>query len=210
MTISIELEAPIQGHSVDELKDWSSLWGDLLHVDMVLLAREGLPNDGPSLFARRALWEAAVVAYGRTAISGRRQQQVGELVRILGHDAEKCHEEGMAWRNQHAAHRVDLAREKVDVRAILDPEPLRVKRIGIRVSPVLGPEDEGGALAARFQTHVKGLRDLTFDQRIRPLERIVIEECAGDIESLLQDAKPAEAPAVKGLSIDISPSGQET
>jgi hypothetical protein len=204
---SSELEAPVTEGSAGALRGWSSLWADLLHTDMVLLARDRLSDDAPDLFARRALWEAAVVAYGRTAMSGRRQQQIGELVSSLGADAEKCHADVMAWRNQHAAHRVDLARETVDVRAVLDPAQRRVLRSAIRVSPVLGPEEEGSDLATRLQKHVKALRDLAWEQRIQPLEAKVIAECKGSIDALLGIGSPPATPPSKGFSIDISPSG---
>lgn len=205
-----ELEAPVTGQRVVELQDWSSLWGDLLHVNMLLLARDQLPHEASNLFARRGLWEAAVIAYGRTAMSGRRQQQIGELVSILGSDAKECHDEVMTWRNQHAAHQVDRSREKTEVRAILDPGQRRIKRIAIRVAPALGPEEEPGALEERFQKHVKALRDLAWEQRIRPLERRVIEECTGEIDALLGIAEPPATPPSKGFSIDISPSGEGT
>jgi hypothetical protein len=57
-----EVEAPVEGNTVVELQDWASLWADLLHVDMALHARDQLPNEAANLFARRALWEGAVVA----------------------------------------------------------------------------------------------------------------------------------------------------
>ena len=60
------VDAPVSGDAVVRVESWCSLWADLLHVDMVLLAREGLAQDPRNLFARRALWDGAVIAYGRT------------------------------------------------------------------------------------------------------------------------------------------------
>jgi hypothetical protein len=201
-----EVEAPVEGDTVVELQDWASLWADLLHVDMALHARDQLPNEAANLFARRALWEGAVVAYGRTAKSGRRKQQISELITLLGPDAEEIHEAVIKWRDKHAAHRVDVAREKVDVRAILDRVQRRIKRVGVRVAPTLGPEEEGTDLAPRFKKLVEALRNATWEQRIAPLEARVMDAYSGDVDALLSKAKPVSA--APGFAIDISPSGE--
>ena len=101
------LIARIEGNVASALSGWASLWADLLHVDMTLLARQGMPIDGAHLFARRALWEAAVVSYGRTAMSGRRQQRLTDLIATGGPEAARTHQDIITWRNQHVAHRVD-------------------------------------------------------------------------------------------------------
>lgn len=138
-----ELAAPISGEMVDELADWASLWSDLLHVDMILHARSDVSPDPALLFVRRALWEAAVISYGRTANTGRRRQHLGSLVSSLGEGAEKCHQDVMAWRDRHVAHRVDRLRESVEVAAIVDPAEPRLKRLRVRIAPAMGPEEEG-------------------------------------------------------------------
>jgi hypothetical protein len=204
-----DFAAPVTGKATVALEEWSSLWADLLHVDMVLSARRGLPDDAAHIFGRRGLWEAAVIAYGRTATTGRRQQQVQQLLGLLGPDAENCHREVLAWRNRYAAHRADPSRETVEVRAILDPEGRRVIRLNVRVAPTLGPEEEDDALADRFEKHVKNARDLVWTSRIQPLERRVIEEEAGDIDALLRVATPL-APAATEFAIDINPSDGDT
>jgi hypothetical protein len=201
-----ELEAPVDGDVVDELKDWSSLWADLLHVEMSLHTRAGIPDNPANLFARRALWEAAVITYGRTANSGRRQQQIEGLVTALGSAAEKCHQEILTWRDKHVAHRVDELREKVDVRVVIDTEESRLKRIAVRVAPVLGPEEEASDLAASFHEHVRALKERVWRERIQLLEKKVLEEHADRADDLLEIAKPA-APTDSHFAIDISPSG---
>ena len=139
-------EAPVEGPRVDELKGWSSLWGDLLLVEMTLHTRSRRTTQAANLFARRALWEAAVTAYWRTANTGRRQPQITELLAELGDEAEECHKEIEEWRNQHVAHRVDDLRERVDVRLSLDKDGAPKKTV-VRVAPVLGPEEEGSDLS---------------------------------------------------------------
>jgi len=90
-----------------------------------LHSRSQTHETAANLFARRALWEAAVTSYWRTANSGRRQQQITELLGELGDEAEKCHKEIEVWRNQHVAHRVDDLRERVDVRLSLNKNGVR-------------------------------------------------------------------------------------
>jgi hypothetical protein len=193
---------------VSELEDWSSLWGDLLHVDMLLLARQQFADEARNVFARRGLWEAAVTAYGRTSTGGQRQKQIHELVKELGEEATRCLAAAMKWRDKHAAHRVDPKREKVEVRVILDPDERRVKRVAIRVAPTLGPEEEEDELATTLANHVKTLRDLVWEQRLAPLEHEVIAAYESDVERLLARAALV-APATTGFAIDISPSSRD-
>lgn len=204
---SRELAAPVEGETVDELADYASLWADLLHVDMTLNARKDVPADASNLFTRRALWEAAVISYGRTATSGRRRQHLTDLFSALGADAEKCHEDVMAWRNRHVAHRVDRLREAVDIEAILDPADRRLKRLRVRVAPMLGPEGEADDLAQRFEGHVKALRDRLWEERLPALEQEVLEDYASRVEDLLVAAKPLTS-AEPRFAIDINPSGR--
>src|SRR5205809_265761 len=107
-----------------------------------LHSRSQTHETAANLFARRALWEAAVTSYWRTANSGRRQQQITELLGELGDEAEKCHKEIEVWRNQHVAHRVADLRERVDVRLSLNKNGVPKKTI-VRVAPVLGPRGRG-------------------------------------------------------------------
>ena len=202
-----ELAAPVEGETVDELVGWASLWADLLHVDMTLHARKDVPADAAHLFARRALWEAAVISYGRTAKSGRRQQRLTDLVSALGATAQKCHGDILVWRDRHVAHRVDLVRETVEIGAILDPAERRLKRLQIRVAPALGPEEEGDDLVERFESHVKLLRDRVWEAHFPALEQKVLEDYADRIGDLLAVAKPL-AKAQSQFAIDINPSGR--
>jgi hypothetical protein len=202
-----ELAAPVEGETVDQLADWASLWADLLHVDMTLHARSDVPADAAHLFTRRALWEAAVISYGRTASTGRRQQRVMDLVSALGVNAEKCHQDVMAWRDRHVAHRVDRLREAVETKAIVDPAGSRLKRLNVRVAPALGPEEEPGDLVQRFESHVKALRDRLWEERFPSLEQEVLEDYADRVEDLLAVAKPLTT-AQNPFAIDINPSGR--
>lgn len=202
-----EFAASVEGEAVDQFADWASLWADLLHVEMTLRARSDVPADAAHLFTRRALWEAAVISYGRTATSGRRKGRVMELVSALGVDAEKCHQDVMAWRDRHVAHRVDSLREMVEIKAILDPAERRIKRLNVRVAPTLGPEEEAGDLVRRFESHVKALRDRLWEERFASLEKKVLEDYASRVEELIAAATPLTA-AENPFAIDINPSGR--
>lgn len=201
-----DLAAPVEGETVDALADWASLWADLLHIDMTLHARREVPADAAHLFIRRALWEAAVISYGRTANTGRRRQRLTELISAQGADAEKCHQDVMAWRDRHVAHRVDRLRERVEIRAVVDAAERRLKRLHVRVTPALGPEEEADDLVRRFEAHVKALRDRVWEERFPSLERDVIDAYADRVEDLLAAAKPLTM--ATGFAIDINPSGR--
>jgi 1-acyl-sn-glycerol-3-phosphate acyltransferase len=112
----------------------------------------------------------------------------------------------MAWRDQHVAHRVDRRRETVEIGAILDFGHRRLKRLHVRVAPVLGPEDEADDLVQRFESHVKALRDLLWEERIPSLEQKVIDAYADRVEDMLASAAPLTT--ATGFAIDIDPSGR--
>jgi hypothetical protein len=202
-----DLEVRIDNASVAELRDWASLWGDLLHVDMVLLAREKFEADASNIFIRRALWESAVISYGRTAISGRRHSQIQELLKLLGPEADAFHKEVMSWRNQHVAHRVDGSRESTEARGIIDLATQRIRAIRVHVSPVLGPEEEDDDLAKRFKRYVEELRNLAWTQRIVPSEQRAIQANSEVLDDLLAKASSLSEPNDRGFSIDIDPTG---
>ena len=70
---------------VAELRKWASLWADLLHVDMTLLGLRETPNTPSTVFVRRSLWEAAVIAYGRMTMSNRaRKVDFDDLLSMAG------------------------------------------------------------------------------------------------------------------------------
>lgn len=205
---SSHLEAHLKSATARELEDWASLWSDLLHAEMILHTRAAIPAIPANHFARRALWEAAIVSYGRTAMSGRRRQQVEELLTFLGSPAKELHEDLMAWRNKHVAHRVDRTREQVDVRAMVDEAKRRVTGVKIRVRPVVGPEDQDNQqLASRVQEHVRVCKEAAWGQRIKPLEQRLLTESVALIDTIIAVAAQPDPPPVRGFSIDISPSG---
>ncbi|WP_182865551.1 hypothetical protein [Mycobacteroides abscessus] len=105
--------------SDDRLGKWSSLWADLIHVNMVLAVRTQFADVGPNVFHRRALWESAVVSYGRMVVSEKRRNvDYEELLRAArGDRGVDFHETLMEWRHDHVAHRRSRALETVAVYA---------------------------------------------------------------------------------------------
>ncbi len=206
--MSPRLELRLDDPSVDELRDWASLWGDLMHVDMTLQAREGISKAPGTVFIRRALWESAVVSYGRTALSGRRQQKVDGLLDSLGPAARAFHREVMQWRNQHVAHRVDESREQTEARAIVDQDKREILGIRVKVNPVFGPEDEDDDLAVRFKAYVEELRNLVWSQRMEPAERRATSANSARITELIATGGVPNLIRDDGVSLDIDPSGQ--
>lgn len=71
------------------------------------------------VFLRRALWEGAIVAYGRCFNTGNRQQLTRDLFDGLDPADVALHERFDQWRDTYVAHRVDRSRESVDAAIVL-------------------------------------------------------------------------------------------
>lgn len=202
------LFAPISGPSTAQLESWAGLWGDLLHVDMVLQYRTGLAPDKPAeVFARRALWEGAVIAYGRTFKSGRRKVVLKDLIERIGGNAPQIHDEITRWRDRHVAHRVDQDRETVGTTAEIDPDGPRIIQLRVGVAPATGPDAEGDDLVSRFHPYVETLRNVVWAERIDPLAAQAVREIGVDgLAALMNNAaEPPPTPSAR-FEITIRPS----
>ena len=201
-----EREAEVSDPRSENVMAWASLWGDLTLVDMLLLARAQLPNNAEQIFARRGLWEAAVIAYGRTVNNGRRLARVGELLDEMSGSARATHDAVQEWRNQHVAHRVDPDREAVSVHAVFDDadDDATMSNLRIRVTPTTGPEDEGTELAQQFADLVKELRDAAWRTRIDPLAGDLLEQLQERAGELSAEPTVYEGPP-KGYMFTINP-----
>jgi hypothetical protein len=201
------IESRVEGEAADELCGWASLWLDLMHVDMVLGQRAQLPVAPTNVFARRGLWEAATAAYGRTAMSGRRQQRILQLVSLMGDEANRIHESVLSWRNQHVAHRVDGDRELTEARAIIEGDPPEIKAIRVRVSPVGGPEEEEDDLASAFAAYIYDARNLVWESKMPTLEQALIQELVPSVGSIVRHPTPMiDIPSTRFV-VDIDPDG---
>ncbi|WP_206186731.1 hypothetical protein [Williamsia sp. 1135] len=159
----------------NRLAKWASLWGDLVHADMALAERAGLPDTASNVFVRRALWEAAVVSYGRMAVSDKRRNvDYEELIRAArGDRGVEFHQTLMVWRHDHVAHRKSRELETVDVYAdYLDSDLPVLDSIRVAVSSSGGPP-LGSPLVVEFAEHVKSLRDTLWVKYLAPIGELL-------------------------------------
>jgi hypothetical protein len=103
-----DVQVELTTSEANRLRKWGSLWLDLLHADMVLHYRQNLPDIAANAFARRALWESAVITYGRMEFSDQKRKLAhDELLRASGgRKAVAFHDQLTRWRHDHVAHRL--------------------------------------------------------------------------------------------------------
>lgn len=88
------------------------------------------PEGSADELLQRALWESAVIAYGRCFVSGKGYLRPGaartkvpeNFLDALDEDERRMHREVLEERNQHVGHRVGL-QEQAKVILILNPPP---------------------------------------------------------------------------------------
>ncbi len=154
---------------------WASLWADLIHVDMVLLARVEISDIAANAFHRRALWESAIVSYGRMAVSDRRRKlDHDDLLReARGARGVEFNDILMNWRNSHVAHRLSQGLESVTVFAdYLHDAPDVLDSIGVSVSAAGGPSNDS-PMVVEFTEHVKALRDTLWSSYLAPPAELI-------------------------------------
>lgn len=156
------------------LGKWASLWADLIQTDMALSERTGLPDIPSNVFVRRALWEAAVVSYGRMAVSDKRNVDYEELVQSArGDRGIELHKTLMVWRHDHVAHRKSRDLESVKIYAdYLDSDPDVLDSIRVQVASSGGPP-VGSHVAVEFAKHVKALRDTVWMNYLAPIAELI-------------------------------------
>jgi len=103
-----DVQVELTASEANRLRKWGSLWFDLLHADMAMYERQNLPNTAANVFTRRALWESAVISYGRMQFSDKKRKLTHEdLLRAAGGEkALAFHERLSQWRHNHIAHRL--------------------------------------------------------------------------------------------------------
>ncbi len=184
----------LEGPVVAELEQWCSIWGDLQQVEMALHARHELTSDLTHHFPRRALWEAAVTAYGRVFKTGRRQVKPSRLLDQLGPEARRVHEDVMHIRDKHVGHRVSAHHEEVSVRGVVDSAG-HMKNVAVHVSVAAGPANREGtvddALAHSLAELVATLKAAVWEQEMGTLGRRLVQLNADRSEKLA--AMPAVA-----------------
>lgn len=134
-----------------------------------------MPDVADNVFHRRALWESAIVSYGRMAVSEKRRDvDYADLLRAArGDHGMEFHETLMGWRHDHVAHRRSRDLEAVAVYAdYLDAAPHVLDSIRVSVSPSGGPA-EGSPLVVEFCEHVKALRDTLWGKYLAPTGELI-------------------------------------
>lgn len=110
-----EIKINVTGPEADELIDAVSVVWDLLVADMACHhARSPELAGGGLLYARRACWEAAIIAYSRCFVGGRgaagpRARFLTNLVDQLDQQQRGCHDYVLGVRNTQIAHHIDGA-----------------------------------------------------------------------------------------------------
>jgi hypothetical protein len=158
------------------LRKWGSLWLDLLHTDMALHERQNLPNTAANVFTRRALWESAVISYGRMEFSDKRRRLTHEdLVRATGGEkALEFHQQLNHWRHNHIAHRLSPAYETTAAVAhYADTGQPGLETLDLGISTWIGPADNS-TLAEEFRQHVKALRDTLWQRYLAPIGEALV------------------------------------
>ncbi|WP_338890539.1 hypothetical protein [Rhodococcus sovatensis] len=156
------------------LGKWASLWADLTHADMTLSGRAGLPDIPSNVSVRRALWESAVVSYGRMATSDKRNVDYEELVKAArGDRGTELHKILMEWRHDHVAHRKSRDLETVNIYAdYLNSDPDVLDSIRVHVTSSGGPPADS-PFAVEFAEHVKALRDTVWVNYLAPIAELI-------------------------------------
>lgn len=157
-------------NDANRLGKWASLWADLLHVEMVLHHRGQIPDDPANVFLRRALWESAIVSYGRMEASDRRRKldHHALLQTARGDRGDEFHQIVMGRRHEHVAHRLSRDLETITVIADYSGEYAgTLDSICVSVSAAGGPRDDS-ALAAEFTEHVQSLKATLWRDYLAP------------------------------------------
>ncbi|WP_131813161.1 hypothetical protein [Mycolicibacter heraklionensis] len=182
---------PQRLNNVTLLQRWCSAWADLLHADMALLEHHELPAKPSTVFHRRALWESAVISYGRCSVSDQKRDiPFKELVReATGDEGIALHERILDWRHGHVAHRKRSEFESVETVLAFPSGARNHAALRLVLSVQAEPEDDTGIVAA-FEQHVKTVRDFMYENRVRPISKSVIADLNAGLLTL-SELQPA-------------------
>ncbi len=150
-----------------EFAEWFSIWSDLLYARQVLYSRDQMPNIAANVFTRRALWDAAVVAYGRCFNTGVRRALLKQFVDTLSAAELARHTATLKWRDKHAGHRVDPKLEKSAAVGYFAADG-RLVKVESEVTPTVAPEAEA---STELQDLLSTLMNRVWEQRLTELEQ---------------------------------------
>jgi hypothetical protein len=145
---------------------------------MVLHERSEIKEVPTSVFVRRALWEQAVIAYGRCFLSGSRIQLPARFIDDLSEEAKRVHRAVLEWRAKHVAHRVGSLFEKVEVGLIYFAPDEDADKVEIRVETQAGPPDP--ELPRKLEELTQALRNRLWATYFPTLEAELVARYRGD------------------------------
>lgn len=197
-------EARVSRGQAGGFPDAGSVWGDLLLVRQVLHHRSQVPDEARNVFVKRALWEQAVVAYGRCFRDDRRQGLSRNLVDELGAESRRTHDEVMAWRDKHVAHRVSREHESVTTWIVFDDDAPRARSVRLRISTSMGPGDD---LSRRLEELSDALMKRVWEAKFPAFEKELVELFDGDVSRWRRSESRPDDSSSSRLIITIDPTG---
>ena len=167
-----DLEYPLKRGPLRTLECWSSAWLDLLHAGQMLHLFLTVPQRqrAAKVFERRALVDAAVVAYGRLFNDGSRKGVVDLTPWIdeLGPEAHAVHEEALKWRHGHVAHRGKNDLEHLTVTLLWENFGSTQPGLRLRMESTTGPDDD---LARDLLAICELFRNWIWERKLWPLQQ---------------------------------------
>ena len=159
-------EVTLKCELAQEFSEWFSIWSDLLHVRQALYGRRQIEDTGANLFVRRAIWEGAVISYGRCYVTGRRRSLLRKYKEGMTLEQRNRHDETIHWRDKHVGHRVDQALEVATTVAEVDTAGTLLKVSG-RITPTVSPSQ---VAAQELEDLAEVLKDMVWEKELIPLE----------------------------------------
>ncbi|CPR68964.1 hypothetical protein [Mycobacteroides abscessus] len=137
-------------------------------ADMMLLERRQLPDKPSSVYQRRGLWEAAVIAYSRADQSQyERPVPFKQFVKdIAGEQGAATHDRIMDWRHGHVAHRNKAEFETVDT--LVKYENGVPVGLYVAVASDIGPANNN-PFVGEVEQHVELIRNAVYERKMSPL-----------------------------------------
>ncbi|MGW5751296.1 hypothetical protein [Nocardia rhamnosiphila] len=195
---SVERCVPLDSVDANVLRKWGSAWLDLTHAGQALETRRNTPVNLSTIFVRRALWEAAVISYGRIGQSTQaRKIDLYALFAACGDPgASDLHDEIKKWRHGHVAHRSDSMFESVDALVSIN-DMARPSAMRLVIESSIGPQDDE-QLTENFHQHVDRLRNTIWQSFMVPLVTKIIEKSQRRPD-LLGDTMPYPTPSAERM-----------
>lgn len=159
------------------IESLASQLGDIQFVEQALAKIEEATDEQSTLYA---YWSAALVAYGRLFMTGRRERLDDAF--IVTSDHSTTHQAWLELRNRHVAHRVSDAEQ---VRAVafltaLELEPKSVEGVGHFAMKMVGRRSDDFArdksLAAFVRQHLEGALENAIQQALAELQSKSVED----------------------------------